>query len=125
MRIALCANGRLPHAVRWANGLADRGHEVAFVWAREDFAVAGTSEFRSSISHHHDLSPAALSLPWRAPTARREARRLADLLQPDLVHGFYLSSNGLVAYSTGVHPLVLSALGSDVLDLHRSARGPI
>jgi L-malate glycosyltransferase len=123
MRVALCANGRSPHAVRWANGLANRGFDVAFVWAREDLATSDTSAFRSSISHYGDLSPATLSLPWKARATRRGARRLANRIQPDLVHGFYLSSNGLVAHAMGVHPLVLSALGSDVRDLRRHGGG--
>jgi glycosyltransferase involved in cell wall biosynthesis len=98
---------------------------VAFLWSREDFVVADTSVFRPSIAHHHELSTAALSLPWQALGARRAARRLAERIRPELVHGFYLSSNGLVAAATGVHPLVLSALGSDVLDLSRNAKGPL
>ena len=35
MRVALCADGRSPHTQRWANAVADRGHEVAVVWVSE------------------------------------------------------------------------------------------
>jgi glycosyltransferase involved in cell wall biosynthesis len=124
MRIALCANGRSPHAQRWANALVVRGHEVAFVWKRDDLAIADLSSFAPSISHYH-LPPASLRRPWTAVMALRAARRLAQRVQPQIVHGFYLSSNGLAANAMGVHPLVLTALGSDVLDLRRRGGGSI
>jgi glycosyltransferase involved in cell wall biosynthesis len=62
--------------------------------------------------------------PWTLPIGPRRPSRLARLLEPDLVHGFYLSGNGLVAQSFGVRPLVLTALGSDVGDLSRPEGGP-
>jgi glycosyltransferase involved in cell wall biosynthesis len=58
-----------------------------------------------------------LRRPWTLPPARREYRRLAAELRPDIVHGLYLTGYGWIADSLGVRPLVLSALGSDVLDL--------
>jgi glycosyltransferase involved in cell wall biosynthesis len=49
------------------------------------------------------------------------------VLQPDLVHGLYLTGYGWKAHDFGVRPLVLSALGSDVLDLdaHRADAGSV
>jgi glycosyltransferase involved in cell wall biosynthesis len=53
------------------------------------------------------------------PLAPVTAHRLAQALRPDLVHGLYLSGYGWTAQALKKHPLVLSALGSDVLDLDR------
>src|SRR4051794_7245952 len=116
MRIALCADGRSPHTQRWANGIRERGLDVAVVWMKSEFMSSELSSFHPSISHHVVDSPNRWR-PWRLPLAGPAARRLAAVLQPDLVHGLYLSGYGWIAHDFGVSPLVLSALGSDVLDL--------
>jgi glycosyltransferase involved in cell wall biosynthesis len=55
------------------------------------------------------------------PLAPVTAHRLARALSPDLVHGLFLSGYGWTAHALRVRPLVLSALGSDVLDLERGS----
>jgi glycosyltransferase involved in cell wall biosynthesis len=54
------------------------------------------------------------------PLAPLTARRLSRRLRPDLVHGLFLSGHGWTAHALRVRPLVLSTLGSDVLDLNRA-----
>lgn len=117
MRIVLCADGRSPHTQRWANAVADRGHEVALVWTRSDLASGDITGYRDSISHHQVVDPANRRRLWNLPLAPLLARRLATELEPDLVHGIYLSGYGWIANDFAVRPLVLSALGTDVLDL--------
>jgi glycosyltransferase involved in cell wall biosynthesis len=117
MRIALCADGRSPHTQRWANAVADRGHEVALVWSRREFTSEDLPSFDPSISHYVHDPPARDRRPWMLPVAAVEPRRLARRLQPDLVHGLWLSGHGWTAHRFGIRPLVLTALGSDVLDL--------
>jgi glycosyltransferase involved in cell wall biosynthesis len=108
--------------VRWANAVVDRGHEIVLVWPTAAFDQADLSHFRPSISHHAYDLPSARRRPWTIG-ARRS--RLARQLAPDLVHGFYLSGPSLVAHSFGLHPLVLTALGSDVDDLARRDIGSL
>src|SRR5512132_3656997 len=124
MRIAICADGRSTHAKRWANGVAVRGHEVALVWRRDEFVEADIPSFDASITHHV-YTPATRARPWMVPLAARAARRLARQLQPDLVHGLFLSGHGWTAHALGVRPLVLSAFGSDLDDLASRNRGSI
>jgi glycosyltransferase involved in cell wall biosynthesis len=122
MRIALCADGRSPHTQRWANGVCERGHDVALVWVKSEFTSSDLSSFRPSISHHVLDRPDRRRL-WKLPLVGLEARRLAAELQPDLVHGLFLTGYGWMADDTGIRPLVLSALGSDVLDLDPRSSG--
>ena len=126
MRVAICADGRSPHCQRWANGVADRGHDVTVIWARDELAAADLSSFRPSVSHHAHVPTSQFGPPWTESVALVVMRRLARRLQPDLVHGLYLAGHGWVAHALDVRPLVLSALGSDVADLarrhHRSTR---
>lgn len=116
MRIAFCADGRSPHTQRWVNGVSERGHDVALVWMRSEFTSSDLASFRPSISHHV-LDPSTPRRPWALPRTLLETRRLAAKLQPDLVHGLYLTNYGWMAHDLAVRPLVLSALGSDVLAL--------
>jgi glycosyltransferase involved in cell wall biosynthesis len=51
------------------------------------------------------------------PVAAAAGRLLGRRLEPDLVHGLFLSGHGWTAHSLRVRPLVLSALGSDIRDL--------
>src|SRR6266540_5024427 len=117
MRIALCADGRLAHAERWANGLVNRGHDVAMVWASQELEGADLSGYRAAISHHGYLRPTPRRRPWLLPLAPLTARRLGRRLRPNIVHGLFLSGHGWTAHALRVRPLVLTALGSDVLDL--------
>jgi glycosyltransferase involved in cell wall biosynthesis len=119
VKIALCADGRSSHSQRWANGLADRGHDVTLVWASQELEGATLSDYRASISHHAYVRATPHRRPWMLPFAPLTARRLARRLKPDVVHGLFLSGHGWTAHALRVHPLVLSALGSDILDLRR------
>lgn len=119
MRVALCGDGRSPHTYRWANAVADRGHEVAVVWESQDLAGADLVRYRDSISHHTHVRATPQRRPWMMPLAPVTAYQLARALMPDVVHGLYLSGYGWTAHALRKHPLVLSALGSDVLDLDR------
>src|SRR5262249_27316729 len=114
-----------PHAQRWANGLAARGHEVAFVWAADQLESADLSGFGPSISHHAHVTRADLGRPWMLLAAMRSARRLAARLRPDVAHGLDLYGPAWTAHLLGVRPLVLSALGSDVGRLDRHGNGSV
>src|SRR5206468_2292600 len=110
MRIALCADGRISHSQRWANGVADRGHDVSVVWASQELAGSDLSGYRASVSHHPYVRATPQRRPWMLPFAPLAAHRLARLLKPDLVHGLFLSGHGWTAHALRVRPLVLSAL---------------
>lgn len=117
LHIALCGDGRSPHTQRWANEFARRGHRVTVVWRRDQYAVSALDPYDGGVLHESaggDLDPRR---PWDELRSWREARALARRLRPDLVHGLYLRSHGWTARDFGIRPLVLSALGSDVLRL--------
>src|SRR4051794_7060892 len=91
MRVALFGFGSWPHTQRWANAVADRGHEVVVVWERREFDDADVAGYRDSIDHHpHD--PPGRDQLMRLPLAARDARRLGEKLRPDLVHALWLST---------------------------------
>jgi glycosyltransferase involved in cell wall biosynthesis len=123
MRIALCADGRSPHTQRWANALADRGHDAVIVWRRDQFEDRGTEGYRDSIEHLAAGVQPALRRPVAEWRERRAAQRLARRVRPELAHGLYLAYHGWTAHDLGVRPLVLTALGSDAVALAEARIG--
>lgn len=47
-------------------------------------------------------------------------RKLLKKWQPDILHAHYVTSGGILCYLSGFRPYVLSALGSDLIDTHKS-----
>ena len=117
LHLALCGDGRSPHTQRWANEFARRGHQVTVVWRRDQYEASGLGAYDAAVGHESAGGELEPGRPWNELRAWREARALARRLRPDLVHGLYLRSHGWTARDFGVRPLVLSALGSDVLRL--------
>ena len=107
MRIAFIAYQGSVHTQRWASFYARAGHDVHVVtcgggaMAPETYAVHDLGAPR--------LGKAGYLLKLRA--ARRELARIA----PDLVHAHWVTSYGLLAYVSGVRPLVVTAHGDDLL----------
>jgi L-malate glycosyltransferase len=122
MRVALFGFGTWPHTQRWANAVADRGHEVVVVWDSREFDSGYLTNYRPGIDHMlHD--PPGRDRLSRLVLAEWHARRLGERLQPDVVHALWLSGHGWTAHASGVRPFVLSALGSDVIELEGMYQG--
>ena len=113
----MCRRAIAPYRALGERELATAATTSLWSGCAREFTERDVSSYRSSVSHHRVIDPASRRRPWKLPIAGLEARRLAAKLRPDIVHGLYLSGYGWTAHDFGVHPLVLSALGTDVLDL--------
>jgi glycosyltransferase involved in cell wall biosynthesis len=106
MRIAVVGSGRSVHAVSRSVAVAARGHEVRFVTVGDVLPAPGI-EVRTR------------PLPRGAVAAARAARSfLSDLrrFQPDLLHLHYAGGKlGTMAALGGIHPMVVTVMGGDVL----------
>lgn len=107
MRIALLAKRHSIHTVRWANALAQHGHEVHLI---------------SSVHHGEPLDPAVRFWPLPVPPpvgffANAPAlRRVLREVEPDVLHAHYASGYGTLGRLGGFRPYVLSVWGADVYD---------
>jgi glycosyltransferase involved in cell wall biosynthesis len=106
MRIAFLGDGSLNHVRRWAGYFHERGHETLLLTFE---SVDGC------------LVPAR-RLKSRLPTkllgylsALGSVRKELEQFRPDLVNALYLGGYGFVAARSGVRPLAVSSLGSDLL----------
>jgi len=113
MKICYLAAADSVHSYRWIKFFADRGHEVRWI-----SLAPGTDRAR-------DLRPLEIAAPafkpLRMARALLAARRLLHAVRPDVLHAHYAGTYGVVAALTGFHPFVLTAWGSDVLIIGRSA----
>jgi len=103
-RLLVVGDADSVHVQRWVREMHARGAEC-HVLTRRPAPVAGATV--------HALRPGDDAAGWFA--ALPEVRRLARRLAPDLVHGHYVTSNGLWAAASGVRPCVITAWGSDLL----------
>jgi len=91
------------HNKRWAEWFSGRGHEV-------NFLSDTPGEIENVRLYMVNLRNKLLFMP-NVLRIRKIARRIA----PDVIVGHYVYGYGLFAALAGVHPLVVSAWGSDVL----------
>jgi len=111
MKILLIGALNSNHTKRWANAMANRGHEVLVAHRPEQTDDMG------------DLQPnvktAALKFGGKSysyylnvPSLKKIYREFA----PDVVNAHYASGYGLLARLSGIRPLVISMWGSDIFD---------
>jgi glycosyltransferase involved in cell wall biosynthesis len=108
MRIVFAGYHGSVHTRRWADFFARRGDDVHVVTCGDRAEVNGAAYAV------HDLGPPRPGKPGYLAKIP-PARRLITSLRPDVVHAHYATSYGLLGLASGVHPLVVSAHGDDVL----------
>lgn len=106
MKICYLANAASIHTKRWAEHFKSIGHKV-FVVSFEPGRIQGVQVFHipAAISQRH------VNVLMRLPKVRQIVREI----DPDIIHAHYVTSYGMAGVVTGLHPLVISAWGSDVL----------
>lgn len=107
MDIALLAIRQSIHTVRWANALANRGHNVTVISSH-----TGGDPLRDGVREH------ILSIPSPVGYFLNvfELRSLLHRLRPDLLHAHFASGYGTLGRLSGYHPFLLSVWGRDVYD---------
>ena len=109
LRIAIVANANSIHTVRWVNGLKNKGHIVK-VFSLNNHDAASYFGPEPPLDRRYFL------------TLGNNVRKTTTLLQsmindfkPNLVHGFFLTNHGMYASRIKKFPIIVTAMGSDVL----------
>lgn len=122
MRICFLAPANSLHMVKWCNYFTAKGHEVHIVTLHEG-RIDGVSTHQL-ITNAKAASSDFAKLAYL--TCAREARRVLNEVQPDIVNAHYASSYGALAALACERPYILSVWGSDIYDfpnkspLHRA-----
>lgn len=112
MKIALLSGGATIHTIRWANGLAQAGHQVHLITqhplleAVDESVVVHEFAFRGTLGYFQ-MAPAV--------------KRLLKQIKPHILNAHYASGYGTTARLVGFHPYLLSVWGSDVYDVPRQS----
>ncbi len=114
MRLAFLADASLVHTTRWVNALAARGHDCVLLSVERGFGLDARFEPLPPRAHLPRFARYSLAVP--------RAARILRAFAPDVVNAHFLPNYGWMAARAGLHPLVLTALGSDILTVpQRSA----
>mgnify|MGYP002838201740 CR=1 FL=1 len=109
LRIVIVANANSIHTIRWVNWLEKKGHEVTVFSLKEgEKCTYFGPEPRLDRSLIIDLGNDV-----RKTT--RKLQTLIDEVKPDLIHGFFLTNHAFYAGRMENYPIVVTAMGSDVL----------
>jgi glycosyltransferase involved in cell wall biosynthesis len=106
MKIAFLGDGSLGHVRRWAGFFQDRGHDVLLV-SFED--IAGCPFPARRIRR---LLPTKLA---GYAAALGAVKKELESFGPDIVNAIYAGGYGFIGAQSGYRPLVVSAIGSDML----------
>lgn len=107
LKIALLASISSIHTTRWANALADCGHDVHLITQHR-----GGDVVSSKVIVHYLPFQGNKGYFLNVPFLRILLRKL----KPDLLHTHYASGYGTLGRLCKFHPYVLSVWGSDVYD---------
>jgi glycosyltransferase involved in cell wall biosynthesis len=122
LRLLGVGDGRSIIFLRWAWRLAELGHDVHIVSTR----YRSDRPEELSMLTAHDLREAG-GPAYRIKGLRRflhttALRRVADEVQPDIVHAHYLLPYGWWAAEAKLHPLVMSPWNTDIFTYGRDRR---
>jgi glycosyltransferase involved in cell wall biosynthesis len=107
LTIALLAGISSIHTTRWANALADRGHDVHLITLHR-----GGDIISEKVKVHRLPFLGNKGYFLNVPFLRKLLRKF----KPDLLHAHYASGYGTLGRLSGFHPYTLSVWGSDVYD---------
>ena len=112
IRVLLLGWTNTPHLLGWAERLVALGYEEHVAGRAVDaWPALPMPDGLASASGVVLRGPAGLRGRWLS----RDLRRIAERVQPQLVHAHWLPEFGWIAAREGLSPLVCSAWGSDVL----------
>lgn len=109
LRVAIVANANSIHTIRWVDWLKKKGHSVA-VFSLQKSETGAYFGPEQPLNRRFVLN---LGRGVRKTTALLQ--KLIDEFKPDVVHGFFLTNHGMYASRIIGYPIVITAMGSDVL----------
>lgn len=112
LTLAYLADPNSVHTHRWLGYFAERGHAVHLLTGADEVVKPGLP---AGIALHRYARFGQRRLPMLSSLqGRRALRSVLRHIDPDVVHGHYLTRHGWQARLSGFHPYVISPWGSDL-----------
>lgn len=120
MKICYIADAANIATQEWVNYFARKGHDIHLI----------SSSPREGYLDGVQLHQLTVPLPQKfwvvlrsinALTRIIKVRRLVKRIKPDIIHAHFITTNGFLGATSGFHPLVLTAWGSDILLLPKQS----
>lgn len=112
MRICMIGNATAVHVQRWAGAYRDAGHTVSVASIRSA-TIPGVNVFTVAFGPLNSASRVWTLLSYlRLAVSVRSVVRSSS---PDVVNPHFVTTSGVLARIAGIHPIVLTAWGSDVI----------
>ena len=107
MRILFIGAATSNHTLRWVNALSERGHEVVLLTRKDQKA---NSQFSKKVQIKYLKYGGGLGYYLNINSAKKVFKEF----KPDVINAHYLTGYGTTCRLAKLHPIVLSAWGSDV-----------
>lgn len=112
LRIAYVSLGTFTHIPAYLQFFRDRGHEVHWITYTAPPQSYGVSVHDISV----DVDSAGSRLSkWRYLSVIPRLRAALRCIQPDILHGHYATSAGVLCMMSGFRPYIISVRGSDLI----------
>jgi glycosyltransferase involved in cell wall biosynthesis len=111
LKIALLSSGALRHIKSYIDFLQSKGHQVfwfAFQGPIQNINVE-TFDISRGVQVKNKLSK------WKYFLASSKLKKLLHQIKPDILHGHYVTSSGVISLLSGFKPVVLTVHGSDLI----------
>lgn len=102
MKLCFLADGGV-HTLRFLTEFLEMGHEIYLITFDKGVAIEGVKTYK--LKYHFKVA---------YPLRIFEIQRAINLINPDILHALYVSHYGIYASLLNFHPLILSAMGSDI-----------
>lgn len=122
MRICMIGNATAVHLQRWAGAYRDAGHEVTVVSIRSA-TIPGVGIRTVAVGPANSANRVWTLLSYLRLAV--SVRRIVRSCSPDVVNPHFVTTSGTLARIAGVHPIVLTAWGSDVIPADGGSVGSV
>lgn len=113
MRICFLGDFYSVHTYRWAKFFSDR-HEVHLI----SLEALSTEPYSITLQDYYEIGIKTHIVPRKRLNKLLAIGRIRNLMRsirPDIVHAHYITHYGYLGAKSGIHPLVITAWGTDVL----------
>lgn len=112
MKLCIVGDVHSIHVKRFAHYFLEKGYDVHIITYTQGKLDSGSTHYIGPYEAPKRLDYRSIKQLFGI---RKRTRGIIDELKPDLVHAVYLQDSGFFAALSGFHPLVVTALGSDIL----------